>query len=413
MNITFAYAVTTILAATLTADTENPTTTSTLIETSNETTDVFNSSVLAAENESSTQESAPSSRRQTYQPLVSTEAKELVLDIIYCGLLPVVCVFGIVGNVMSFVVLYIQGSKERTNIILVALAISDTLFLITTLLRKVNHLVSKVDKNAAFDVNMIMQAQVMMLNMLFGRITSALTMLIAIERFIAVYFPLKAQFLLTPTRVKFAVVFLYVTLCAAFAPLLNLYKITYVFSKRQQRIIPYIRVTQFYIDNADFFDVYLDQFLNIMFRYIPIVLVCVFTVLVVLRIKRSSVWRRKTSQNADKTKDEDRVTNMLVLVSCLYISCLMPGTITVTLRFFIQGFNFVGRYSNLFNLMGGFILLLECCNSSANFMVYMAMSKKFSSTYKRVFLCRSPQARGLDVTASQNTLASSLSTIAK
>ncbi|XP_067687135.1 delta-type opioid receptor-like [Haliotis asinina] len=315
---------------------------------------------------------------------------------------------------MSFVVLYVQGSKERTNIILVALALSDTLFLITTLLRKMNHLVSKVDKNAAFDVNMIMQAQVMALNVLFGRITSALTMLIAIERFIAVYLPLKAHLLLTTTRLKFAVVCLYVILCAAFAPLLNLYRITYVFSKRQQRVIPVIRVTELYMDNVDFFDIYLNQFLNIMFRYTPMALVCVCTVLVILRIKRSSEWRRKTSKNADQTKDEERVTNMLVLVSCLYISCLMPGTITLTLRFFITGFNFKGRYSNLFNLLGGIIILLESCNSSANFIAYMAMSKKFSSTYKRVFMCRSRlKASGSDIPASQNTLASSVSTVTK
>ncbi|XP_071103181.1 mu-type opioid receptor-like [Haliotis cracherodii] len=289
---------------------------------------------------------------------------------------------------MSFVVLCVQGSKERVNVILFGMAVSDTLFLVTALMRKLNCLVSKVDAFAADDLSTIMKSHVLVLNILFGRITTLLIMLIAIERFIAVYLPLKAHYLLTPRRMIVAVTILYISATIAMAPALNLYETVWVYNSQQNRTMPFLKPTKFNLDNLDFFSFYLDQFLNFVFRYIPLFLVCLFTALVVSKLKRSASWRRRISSTVDKVKDDDRTTSMLLLVNAIYLICVIPGTITITVRFIIPEFDFRGRYANTFNLIGGFILLIESCNSSVNFIVYMAMSRRFSATYKRVFLCR-------------------------
>ncbi|XP_067687426.1 galanin receptor 2b-like [Haliotis asinina] len=287
---------------------------------------------------------------------------------------------------MSFVVLYVQGSKERVNVILVGLSVSDTLFLFTTLLRKLVCLVSKVDAVAAADFSTVISSHVVVLNILFGRITTLLTMLISIERFIAVYLPLKAHYLLTSRRLIVAVIILYTAAIAAMAPALNLYETVWVYNDQQNRTVPIMKPTKFNLDNTEFFRVYLDQFLNILFRYIPVFLVCLFTALVVSKLRSSASWRRATSSAVDK--DEDRTTNMLLLVNAIYLLCMFPATVALTVRFIIPEFDFRGKYANTFNLVGSCIVLVESCNSSANFIVYMAMSRRFSATYKRVFLCR-------------------------
>ncbi|GFR65608.1 FMRFamide receptor [Elysia marginata] len=124
--------------------------------------------------------------------LIDIETKDLILEIVNCYFIPIVCPFGLMGNIFSLVVLLcLHKGNNSTNVLLVALTVSDLGYVITTLMRKLSCVVSKIDPERGWWLNIIFLPQVYMFNRVFNHVTSFTTMVISIERFVAVVWPFK------------------------------------------------------------------------------------------------------------------------------------------------------------------------------------------------------------------------------
>nr|KAG5687223.1 hypothetical protein BaRGS_012375 [Batillaria attramentaria] len=338
--------------------------------------------------------------------LVDDMTKDTVIEIVNCYFLPVVFVFGVAGNVMSFVVLLVHGMNNSTNVLLTGVTVSDFLYLVTMYTRKVSCIVSKFDYVLSLKIERGLLPTVYMVNRIFGLTTPFLTMLITLERCLAVSMPLKVQTLVTALRMKIVVAFTFLFATVAQFPFFFVYTINWVTDKTTGEDIPVLAGTPFFYENFDIISDYNNIVLSSLFNYGPITVVIVCTTVVLATIKRSARWRKMTSQGGDRP-EEGRMTKLLMTVVAVYIICYIPRCAALIANSFAPDtFNSLGgRYGNLFYLVNALQLLLFALNSSCNFVIYMVMSRKFFNTYRRIFLC---QKNALDRGQATSTKNSSL-----
>ncbi|XP_064605729.1 somatostatin receptor type 4-like [Liolophura sinensis] len=311
--------------------------------------------------------------------VVSAETRDDVLFVIDCILCPLLTVWGVTGNLMSLAVLLHHNMRGAVDVCLASLAVSDSLFLVTTMIRRARSIIAKFDYLAAEWYNARLFNSMFYLNLVFSRVSTLLTILITLNRFIAVVFPLKAKSWCTRHRMLWAVAGIYVSCILVILPTSLYYEVAEVYDSNLNATKPYLARSALYIANHGFMLAYSRSFLTITFRYIPAVVILVLNTTIVVTIKRTSELRLKMS--------EGRVTRMLLVISLIFLVCLIPGCAILLGSTLNVHFQFMNTYHNLFMMLSGIALLCEVVNSSVNFIVYMALSKTFSATYRKLFCC--------------------------
>jgi hypothetical protein len=148
-----------------------------------------------------------------------------------------------------------------------------------------------------------------------------------------------------------------------------------------------VMYTQFYKDNMNFLDFYVWVGLTNIFCSISMVTVLVCCVCIMYKLYLASVKRRRMTSKV--IGYDVRVVRMLVTVCVIYICVQAP---------------MIAMYSNS---RPGFLVkssvdqlfcdgcdILCAVNTSANFIVYVTMSRKYAKTYRYLFLsqcCTSKQ----------------------
>ncbi|KAL8570984.1 hypothetical protein ACOMHN_037844 [Nucella lapillus] len=313
-----------------------------------------------------------------------------VIEAVHCYLLPVVFLLGVSGNVMSVVVLCVHGLSSSTNVLLLGVTVSDLCFLVSMYARKVSCIVAHVDVTAGRSLETALIPNVYMVNRIFSYTTPFLTMLITLERCLAVTLPLKVQSMVTSLRMKVAVTSVFLLSIVAQFPFFFIYRIEWSTDKTG-RSIPNLRGTSFFHANFEVITAYNNLVLSAIFNYVPMVVVIICTVIVITTVRKSSRWRKITSKSGSEgARDERRMTRLLMTVVGVYIVCYFPRCVVLIANSLApHSFNSLGgRYGNLFYVISALQLLLFAVNSSINFVIYMVMSRKFLHTYLRIFLCR-------------------------
>ncbi|XP_005090064.1 FMRFamide receptor-like [Aplysia californica] len=322
--------------------------------------------------------------------LISREVAGDVTEAVYCYILPVLVVLGTLGNVMSLVVLWAEKKRDTTNMSLAALAVSDTGYILTTFARQTSCIISKFDPVWARNYTTLMYGQMIVVNICFSRITGVITAIISTERCLAVVLPLKVRDLVTNSRIAIALVLTYVLTFALIGPVFASGESLWVTNPRTNRTYVTYRTTQWYNENKEFADNYRDIFLNTMFRFLPVVLVCCNTIAIIVRLKKASAWRGDSSSQAGQARaaKERKLTTMLLTICGIYLFCTLPGLVFQVFTYITDEFSVFGRYAAMYTMTTSLSILAQFINSSVNFLVYMAMNDRFAKTYVKVFCCK-------------------------
>ncbi|KAK7500761.1 hypothetical protein BaRGS_00008005 [Batillaria attramentaria] len=352
--------------------------------------------------------------------LLDDQTRELIDVIIFCGLLPVVFLMGLAGNVMSLVVLLVQGTTETTNVILIGLTITDLVYVIVWYVPRLGCILEHF--HPLFVVNMEAFGTAFIhfsLSYLLGRVSACFVCLVALERYLAVLHPFKAARIMSRSRVLAACVMIYVFVFVLGAFQFMIFDIDSVYHPAFNTTVLAVVYTSFMEENPEFIEYYTDVVTWFLYRVVPLffVLFCTRSILVALRKRYSDLMKmRPGKEENDKRLEQQKITKMLICVCIVFIVCTFPGTV-YHLAFRLvpdYGFSLLGRYKNMANIMASLVYLFELTNSSINFILYMATSKKFSMTYRRIFLCGWRVKKG-EITSSirQNTENVGLSSISE
>lgn len=318
----------------------------------------------------------------------STPKLDNVTLVFVAGLIPLLAVFGALGNILSLVVLVHHRMRSTTNLCLAALAVSDLLLLLHSFTFSAFQIYGLRNPEEAQRLRVITYPVLGAYgSIVCARITTWLTTVLAVERCIAVYFPMQAKAINSRKGTLLAIVMIYIITAVAFLPSALQYRVLYqqgpanttvpklgfsTLGQKKEVMVPY--------SNA----------VNVMFRFVPLVVLIVVNALIIAAIRRTGVLRRNMSWNRGQvvSQEQNRITIMLLTVSGVFLVCTLPGALNTIVSRSMQEYSRLGRDSNLYFTISSVTYFLETLNSSVNFIIYMVFSTKFFRTYQEIFCCR-------------------------
>ena len=314
---------------------------------------------------------------------ISDESTKNINFAFECVTIPILVTFGVTGNILSLIVLSQRRlRRSSTNVLLIGLAMSDLLYLLSTVVRKSTCIISRFDPILSYKYFVLSFSGAYYVNTCFSRVSSLLVAVISIERLLAVTLPMKVRLLCRRTTVVITVIAVLVFTFASLVLLPLQYAVKYV------NKTPYLRYNDFYLENKEFVEIY-NRYLTVaVLRWLPKVIVVVCNGIII-----AFLWRRtipvEAAENvismANVSRTQRKITLMLVTVAVVFVLTLLPGDAFWLASMLVDGFRLYGKYNNLFDVLSDVTLTFEIINSSINFVIYMVLNSTFSEVYLILF----------------------------
>ncbi|CAH1775636.1 unnamed protein product [Owenia fusiformis] len=289
---------------------------------------------------------------------------------------PIICTFGIIGNILSLIVLQQKKMSSSTNTFLSAMAIADSIklindeiYFVVILMQRYNPEMSQTGFVHIYPYSHFVFNCAML-------ITSWITVSVAVERYISVCHPHRAKSMCTIPRAR--LVSSCVAIGMAIVALPSAFKYHTVVSKpsdnsTQGIVNMTIELTSF---GKDVYAMNIYTWIQTLLRSIIPLFVLVFINASIIR----SLGRSKIQGAASAARY--RITVMLVAIIVVFLICITPDAIMST-------FLGLGYYEANYLVRGirEFTDLLLAINSAVNFVLYCTFSKVFRETFM-TFFCK-------------------------
>ena len=301
---------------------------------------------------------------------------DISLIVIHLLVLPILGVFGIIGNILSIVVLGRDDvMKKTTRFLLRNLAMADIGFLIMFVFLCAFHTtVYQVPHYPSPEMRQLyrsMRPYLLFITQVF-QVTSIYSVVIVTgDRYIAICRPLQSGRLSTTRNARWAVV---VVWCVAV--IFNIPRgIGYM-------TIPCDDATSGC--DASSMPLYRDKVYILVYRVILVNIVKMIiplTVLITCNVKLIKAVRASREVHSETQRQQNNTTVMLVTIVITFIICFIPYLLT-GLLIFIDSINV--RTLLFYNAMLSNIFL--AVNSAANFLIYLARGERFRRILKNICL---------------------------
>ena len=330
-----------------------------------------------------------------YDGTVSKEKYDVISLVTTRFLIPIVCIIGIVSNIISIFVFYHPHTKLQpcSKVYLKALCISDVTYLTLALYGEVveyfiplnPELVSKIVAYGFpyYEIT-VMRGAVGM--------STFLVVIISIERFIAVCFPFwvnKSVFCTRPSIPIYISLLIHVTIAALLAPCFD--------------IVPYhdplYDVTMWrnrysaFATRGNFLQIF-SVVMEILYRGVSVcvVVLCSICTVVCIQIaakRRQAMTHSGTSKSSGTTtsavSSEAQITRMLLGLALLFLICMLPSLFTGLLHTLNADWSIMGREHFMFLTVAKMSVLTSRINSAANIFVYVLSSRNFRTVLWTIF----------------------------
>jgi len=304
-----------------------------------------------------------------------------------------VCVFGIVANIANVVVLNKKHMRTSTNVILKWLAVAD----LCTMMEYVPFALKfYVFKDPVIE-NLFVRSYSWMCYLLFHAnfsitmhsVSIWLTIMLAIFRFLYIFFPSKGSYYCTIQHAKMVILVVYISAVLVCIPnyISNYWKATvqdigneanvtlYTFTTRRDGIFQSISDLNYWVQ-------------SILIKLVPCFLLTVLTILLISALRKAHKHHVQLKSQGMGKADVDshhehiRTTAMLLAVVILFLVTELPQGILTLLMVFMEDL-----HKELYSPLGDILDIAALMNNAINFVLYCTMSKQFRDTFTDTF-CR-------------------------
>ncbi|CAL1526077.1 unnamed protein product, partial [Lymnaea stagnalis] len=274
-----------------------------------------------------------------------------------------------------------HGMGDSTNVVLVALSLSDLIFSTSETFSRSVRIVNRYDLAWADALSTIQFIGFVRVS-LWAMVTSTwLVSVISVERMLAVCFPFHVSRLTSPKKMTCTVVLVYIFVTPLYYPYLGHFYATWDYDPVLNKTYLYLYMTQWYYDNYWWLTVHERYILPSFATTIPMVAILVgtFTTIVALTTQTAQHKRvlNTSSLRARRAKEMKSVKISLLICLCLAFSILIPNA---ALDAWI-GLNIHAVPLVILDMIRDFTQLAVQLNASMNFFIYVALSSKFKETY--------------------------------
>ncbi|KAL6102063.1 oprm1 [Pungitius sinensis] len=292
----------------------------------------------------------------------------VIIAIVITALYSIVCVVGLVGNVLvMYIIVRYTKMKTATNIYIFNLAFADALVTSTLPFQSVNYLMGTWPFGDAV-------CKVVMSIDYYNMFTSIFTLTtMSIDRYVAVCHPVKALDFRTPRNAKIVNVCNWILSSAIGLPVMFLASAAVTPSSNVDCMLIFPHPS-WYWDNLLKICVFIFAFI------MPVLIISVCYGLMILRLK--SV--RMLSGSQEKDRNLRRITRMVLVVVAVFIVCWTPihVFVIITALIYIPS-------SSLQTITWHFCIALGYTNSSLNPLLYGYLDENFKRCF-REFCTPSP-----------------------
>lgn len=194
----------------------------------------------------------------------------------------------------------------------------------------------------------------------------------------------KVKQVVTPQRVFFTIVCIYVLFISSGAPVYVVNRIQLkFFPMRNKTVLGLVHLD--YPDNVENISYIIN---NVLFPFAAFLVIIVCTVILVVHLQNKSRWRRSTAtstQSLNACNRSDRVAKMVVMISVIFIACFTPLSINFIAMTIEPELSLGGKYVNVLLTIMGVGFALEAVNSSVNIFIYYYMSSRYRGVFHQLF----------------------------
>nr|CAH7745088.1 unnamed protein product [Callosobruchus chinensis] len=335
-----------------------------------------------------------------FQSCVNNEADSLrFCRFVVCGLfINLIGLLGLIGNIISMVILSRPQMRSSINYLLIGLARIDTVLIVTSIL--LFGLPSIYPYSGLFFTYYYMvyphiAPLVYPLAMVSQTASVYLTVTISLERFVAVCFPLKAKSLCTYGRAR-----IYVIAIVIFSVVYNVPRLFE--GTVQQEWAAHLNVTVYcpsiskLRSDAQYIRIYIHWLYLICMYLLPFLALAILNGCIYKQVVnppptvlRSNKERQRMSR---VQKREIGLATMLLCVVAVFFVCnVLPLVINI-----IETFDLAFSDKSTINYLIHFSNLLVTINSSVNFIIYVTFGEKFQRLFLALFCHNSLLGLGRD-----------------
>ncbi|XP_069142004.1 G-protein coupled receptor dmsr-1-like [Argopecten irradians] len=305
----------------------------------------------------------------------------------------VICVFGVVSNILNIIVLMQRHMITPTNYILIALAISDVLTMSFYLVYAIYFYCYAIPfTNYGHSEGWIYFVCINILVVITcHNMAMWLTVSLAVFRYIFVCHHVVANQLCSLQRAKITIAIVMITTIITCTPNYFLYKV--VDMKIVNNGTGYWVMQSDFASNNIYFQPITFWIYGVIIKIAPCVLLVILSACIIYKMNEASKRRQRLLQQSGRHNEEalaehNRTTMMLVAVVLFFVLTEFPQGILAAISGLNETF-FQNVYSNLGDIMD----LLVLINSAINFILYCIMSKQFRDTFKNLFVCKLQKVR--------------------
>ncbi|XP_034481353.1 FMRFamide receptor [Drosophila innubila] len=309
----------------------------------------------------------------TCEEVYNPQLENNLIEFWVCGvILNIVGVLGILGNVISMIILSRPQMRSSINYLLTGLARCDTMLIISSMLLfgipsiypytgtffgYYNYVYPFISP-AMFPIGMIAQTA-----------SIYMTFTVTLERYVAVCHPLRARALCTYGRAK-----IYFIVCVCFALAYNMPRfwevVTVTYQPTNTTVVLHcVRPSPMRI-NPTYVNIYIHWCYLIVNYIIPFLTLAILNCLIYRQVKRANRERQRLSRS--EKREIGLATMLLCVVVVFFMLNFLPLVLNISEAFYSVIDPKVTKVSNL----------LITINSSVNFLIYIIFGEKF----KRIFL---------------------------
>ncbi|XP_076464817.1 formyl peptide receptor-related sequence 6-like [Babylonia areolata] len=315
---------------------------------------------------------------------ILTEDVEFMIRRIKDILLAFLFLIGAPGNIINTIVFYKQGLKDRVNLCLFTLSLTDEFHLIMGILHHGEQLYLQFTTRDLFGPVDTFLTNYNSLGLFgFNYISYILSAIIATERCLCILNPLKFQTLLRTKTMAIIITVAYILILGLCFITTFRYRVGCVYDPAINTIIKTGVSGTFYKAHKDFIDNLESFVFGVGLPGTVMIVVITATRITTVKLREVVTWRAGSS--SEISPREVALTKMLVANSILFLVCLFPVAVVRFSWLFLPGMT-TGT-SNMNFLLSTFWIaeFFTYVNSSLNIFVYYVMGSRYRETFWALF----------------------------
>ncbi|XP_076464813.1 uncharacterized protein LOC143296667 [Babylonia areolata] len=319
-----------------------------------------------------------------HHSIVSSEV-EIIARKMKDSLLAFLFLIGGPANVINMAVFFKQGLKDRVNLCLFALALTDELHLIMGMIHHGEQLHLQFAKTGHYGpIDTFLTNNNLLGLMGFNFISYILSAIIATERCLCVLNPLKFQTLLRTRTMAAIIAAAYIFVLSLYSIMAFRYRVGCVYDPESGTVSMTGIVGDFYKRHQELIDNLESFVFGVGLPGFVMVVVVTTTRLTVVKLRQVVTWRAETSSSISPR--EVALTKMLVGTSILFMACIFPVALIRFSWLFFEGMNTGGHQNLSFFLTSLWVSeVFTFINASLNIFVYYAMGSRYRETFWALF----------------------------